>query len=207
MQEEWLLKLGALLLLIGFGWFVSYAFLHDWIGPAGRIALGLIAGAIILVLGWWRIKKYLHQGGVFLVLGSTIILLTTFAEQRLYDFFSQELALGIMFLSVVFVAYVSVLYKSRNLAFASLVLAGIAPLLTETPAADVTELFLYLMIVLVGVLWVVALTGHRELIVASLVLVVLYSMWHLIGFLSPDQDTVLLFVYAFSAIFFIAHML
>jgi hypothetical protein len=34
-KEDWLMKLGALLLLIGFGWLASYAFLHNWIGPHG----------------------------------------------------------------------------------------------------------------------------------------------------------------------------
>src|SRR3989344_8076346 len=33
LKENWLLKLRALLLLIGFGWLVSYAFLNNWIGP------------------------------------------------------------------------------------------------------------------------------------------------------------------------------
>ena len=44
-KEDWLMKLGALLLLIGFGWFATYAFLNNWIGPAGRISLGLGLGA------------------------------------------------------------------------------------------------------------------------------------------------------------------
>src|SRR3989344_8664376 len=42
-KEDWLLKLGAMLLLIAFGWLTTYAFLNNWIGPMGRIALGIIA--------------------------------------------------------------------------------------------------------------------------------------------------------------------
>ena len=60
-KEDWLLKLGALLLLFGFGWFVTYAFLNNWIGPVGRITLGIVAGVGILLLGWWRIQTYLRQ--------------------------------------------------------------------------------------------------------------------------------------------------
>ncbi len=110
-KEDWLLKLGALLLLIGFGWLATYAFLNNWIGPMGRIALGIIAGALFILLGWWRIQKYLHQGGVFLVLGSTTILLTTFAARQVYDFFTPFSALAIMFLSTAFVALASVKYR------------------------------------------------------------------------------------------------
>ena len=93
LKEDWLLKVGAFLLLIGFGWLATYAFLNNWIGPMGRIALGIIAGALILVLGWWRIRKYLNQGGVFIVLGSTTILLTIFAAREIYGFFTPLSAL------------------------------------------------------------------------------------------------------------------
>ncbi len=51
LKEDWLLKLGAMLLLIGFGWLTTYAFLNNWIGPMGRIALGIIAGSLFILLG------------------------------------------------------------------------------------------------------------------------------------------------------------
>src|SRR4051812_40446289 len=62
LKDNWLLKLGALLLLMGFGWLVTYAFLNNWIGPMGRIALGLSAGALILALGSWRMRAFVTQG-------------------------------------------------------------------------------------------------------------------------------------------------
>ena len=62
LKEDWLQKLGSLLLLIGLGWFTTYAFMNNWIGPVGRITLGLILGLVVLVLGHFRIKKYLNQG-------------------------------------------------------------------------------------------------------------------------------------------------
>jgi len=86
LKEDWLLKLGATLLLIGFGWLATFAFVNNWIGPMGRITLGLVAGVLILVLGWWRLRSYVYQGSTFLVLGSSVILLTTFAARELYDF-------------------------------------------------------------------------------------------------------------------------
>ena len=56
-REDWLLKLGAFLILIGFGWFATYAFLNNWVGPYGRIGLGIFAGVAILILGQWRFKE------------------------------------------------------------------------------------------------------------------------------------------------------
>lgn len=208
LKEDWLLKLGALLLIIGFGWFASYAFLHNWIGPAGRIALGIVAGAGILLFGWWRMKRLAHQGGVFLVLGSTVILLTTFAAREMYDFFTPGSALVIMFLSTALVALASVKYQRPPLALASLVLAGIAPFFTNAPTPDYVSLFWYLLIVILGAIWVTAITGQRALTTAALILFFLYSLSHL--FLSVSlvqQPVLLLFAYAFAAIFFITNIL
>ena len=204
LKEDWLLKLGVLLLLIGFGWLTTYAFLNNWIGPMGRIAIGIVAGALFLLLGWWRIKKYIHQGGVFLVLGSTTILLTIFAAREIYGFFTPLSALAVMFLSTAFVAFVSVRYKNRSLAIASLVLAGIAPLLTDAPSTNYVQLFSYLFVVILGAIWIVALTGRRELTTVALLLIAVYSVPHLFS-TSADTGTLLLFAYAFAAVFFLTN--
>lgn len=201
LKEDWLLKLGALLLLIGFGWFVTYAFLNNWIGPVGRISLGLLAGVGILALGFWRIKNYLHQGGIFIVLGSTTIILTVFAARAVYGFFTPLTALGIMFLASATVALASVKYKSKALALGSLILAGIAPLLTSSNLGD-EWLFSYLLAVTLGAIWVVTVTGWRDLTLAALIMVGLYSFPNIF---SSGNSTLLLFVYAFAAIFFITN--
>jgi len=208
LKEDWLLKLGALLLLIGFGWLTTYAFLNNWIGPMGRIALGIIAGALFILLGYWRIKNYITQGGIFLVLGSTTILLTIFAARTVYDFFTPLSALVVMFLSTAFVALASVKYSSRALSLLSLTLAGIAPLLTKSPATDHVELFAYLFVVILGAIWIVALTRQRELTVASLIIISAYSAPHLLSpssFPLVDIQTLLLFAYAFAALFFLTN--
>lgn len=204
LKEEWLLKLGSLLLLIGFGWLTTYAFLNNWIGPTGRIMLGILAGTIFIILGWWRIRKFIHQGGVFLVLGSTTILLAVFAARAAYQFFTPISAMGIMFLSTLFVAIASVKYNNRTLALASLILAGSAPLLTGAPA-NYIELFSYLFVVTLGAISISVITGRRELTTAALVMVALYSLPHLFSFVSSDKGTLILFAYAFTTLFFITN--
>lgn len=204
LKRDPLLKVGALLLLIAFGWFTTYAFLNNWIGPMGRIALGLIAGTLIIILGYWRIRTYLHQGSIFLVLGSTTILLTTFAAREVYNFFTPLSALGIMFLSCVFVAVASVKYRSRELAFSSLILAGAAPLLVNSPSHDPISLFAYLFVVVLGTIWIAALIESRELVLGALVMVILYSVPEMFG---SQSDALLLFAYGFCALFFTTHSL
>src|SRR3989344_9496122 len=156
----------------------------------GRIILGLIAGALFIVLGWWRIKRYVHQGGIFLVVGSTTILLTLFAAREVYHFFTPLSALAVAFLSIVFVAVASVVHKTRPLALASLILAGIAPFLVDLPRGDYIFLFTYLLLVVLGTVWVVAASGMKDLTFAALILVVLYTLPH-VGSSFFDKDTLL----------------
>lgn len=206
LKEDWLLKIGALLLLIGFGWLASYAFLHNWIGPMGRIVFGIVCGVILLVLGWWRIQKFISQGGVFMVLGSTVIILTVFAGRILYDFFTPLSALGIMFLSAVFVAVASVKYNNRALAISSLILASIAPLLIHMPRPDDIMMFSYLLVIVLGTIWITLLTGRRELPLIALIIVACYSAPHFVWFFgNKPSDTLLLFAFVFAGIFFITN--
>jgi uncharacterized membrane protein len=58
LTEDWIMKLGALLLLFGFGFLVSYAFIYDLISPAGRIVFGLLLGIGVITFGSIRINKY-----------------------------------------------------------------------------------------------------------------------------------------------------
>jgi uncharacterized membrane protein len=207
LKEDWLLKLGALLLLIGFGWLTSYAFINNWIGPMGRITLGIVAGAAILVIGWWRIRRFLNQGSVFLALGSTVILLTVFAARIVYNFFTPWSALGIMALSIALVALISVRYRSRGLAVVSLILAAIAPQLTNLPSGySLIALFSYLLVIVIGSVWIVALTGWLEVPFAALLAVAAYSVPRLSWLNITELAPLLPFAYIFAGIFFAAGM-
>jgi uncharacterized membrane protein len=207
LKEDWLLKLGGLLLLIGFGWFATYAFMNNWIGPAGRITIGILAGIAILALGTFRIKKYINQGGVFLVLGSAVILLTVFAAREWYDMFTPALALGIMFLSAAYVALVSVKYNSFAVALSGLVLSFVAPLLTNG-SDNYVALFSYLMVIVLGAIWIVALRKNwGALVFASLIGVFFYSLPAIFDGREIVGPTLLNFAYVFALVFFISSII
>lgn len=208
MQEDWLLKLGALLLLIGFGWFASYAFLNNWIGPMGRITLGILFGAGFLAFGFWRLQKFAHQGSIFLVLGATVVLLTVFAARAVYGFFTPFSAMTMMFSASAFVAFASVHYRIRSLAFAGIILAGIAPLLVRS-TPDYIGLFSYLFMVVFGILVIVMLRGWRDLLVAALTIVTLYSLplWSSFSRLPHDEIQTLTYMsFGFVMVFFVFNL-
>ncbi len=42
--QYWLNRIGIVAMLIGVSYFLKYAFENNWIGPGGRIVIGLLAG-------------------------------------------------------------------------------------------------------------------------------------------------------------------
>lgn len=207
LKEDLLVKLGALLLLLALGWFVSYAFANNWIGPAGRITLGLLLGIVFMVVGVGRIRTHVHQGSIFTVLGATTILLTIYAAREIYDFFTPASALIVMLASVIFVAFLSVRYQREQLAVAGLVLGALAPLFTAAPTPDALGLFMYLAVIVYGSLWVVFLTGWTSLTGVSLTMVFLYGLPFLFGMSSADKDIALAFALIFVGTFFITNVM
>ena len=47
--SHWLNRIGIAAVLIGVSYFLKFAFDNNWIGPAGRVAIGLLAGIAIVV--------------------------------------------------------------------------------------------------------------------------------------------------------------
>jgi uncharacterized membrane protein len=200
---DWLMKLGGFLVLLGLGWFVSYAFAHALIGPMGRIALGLITGALVLALGRYRLQSYVTQGAILMFVGAADIVLTVYAGREVYDFFSPVSALVLMFLTSALLGVTSVIVRHKPLAYGTALLAGAAPLLVASPTPDLVGLFSYLLVVSISALVLAGYTGWREIILASLLLVGFYSSEWLIGYEhTTHQDAGLLFAFVFSALFF-----
>ena len=62
LRTDWMLKLGGFFMLLAAGWFVTYAFMNNWIGETGRIVLGILAGSAFMTWGVLRMKKVMREG-------------------------------------------------------------------------------------------------------------------------------------------------
>lgn len=209
LKEDWLLKVGALLILIALGWFVSYAFINDWVGPIGRISLGLVAGTGVIAFGYWWMRQHRQQGAVLLLLGAGTVIVTVWAARFVYGFFTPATALAMMFAAVFLLAVASITFRVYWVSVAALVLAAVIPLLTDTADPSYVMLFSYLLAVVLAVVWVAALTGWRSLGVLALIAVALYSVPHwVLGGTSADTAVVLLLIsFAIGGLLVVANTL
>lgn len=167
-KENWLLKLGIFLFLVGFGWFVSYAFIHDWIGPVGRIVLGLGAGIISLGFGQFRMNKNSTQGKTFLVLGSALMIVTLYAGHLIYNFFSPVALLVFVFIICAYIAGMALQFNMKSIAVYGLVVAYTSPLFVVA-VAQPKIFFSYLVIVSLASIWLAHIREWRDLGAVSIV--------------------------------------
>jgi uncharacterized membrane protein len=201
LKRDFMVKLGGLLLLLAFGWFVSYAFTNNWIGPFGRIVLGILAGVAFILFGAVRMPRFVHQGALFAALGSTIVLLTTYAAREMYSFFTPGIALLIMFLSVAAVGILSARYRLESLTIVGIILGAIAPLLTNSPEPSVVSLFSYLAVLVLGAIGVMTRFETKSVLSVSNTVIFVYSLLFMFDSYNKDSHIALLFGFGFTVLF------
>lgn len=129
LKEDWLMKVGSIMVLLALGWFVTYAFMNNWVGPTGRILVGGLIASSILVLGTKRLKQHPNQGGVFLSIGGAIMITTMFAASNFYNVLPSIIALLIGATTLGYIAKKAIECQSRALVYLSITLATICPFL------------------------------------------------------------------------------
>lgn len=204
LADEWPLKVGIFLLILAVGWFITYAFINDWIGEVGRVSLGIVFGIITLSVGYYRASKHQLQGNALLVLGATATLISIISGIGLYHLFPASVALVVAFALTVFMTLVAWQQKNLSLGVVTLLMGSIVPIFIFY-SIDISVIFLYLFVLSAGTLWVSGKTGWNSLNVIALLVVFFYSVAYN-SFEGFDDDFInLVFAFAFIFLFFIAN--
>jgi hypothetical protein len=188
LKEDWLLKFGGVLVLMGILFFLSIAF--TLIGQQGKIAVGYIIGVSFMLFGFKYAKKQLVGGSVIHLLGAIIIIITTYiARTPAYNLFDPYLAMLLMFLTTVCLALTAFAYNRPQLAHVGLFIASLVPLFTGTLHQGFASTLLYLGVVTLGVLWLALVTKWRTLVLLSLSIVCVYSLIKISGGIGANTVT------------------
>lgn len=209
-SHEWMLKTGALLILLGFVWLVTYAFLNNWVGPIGRITIGLVAGALILYFGERRLTKVRTQGITLVWLGASVMTISIYAAQMIYHMFPPTIALILFMLIMAATSFISLRHHSLSLSLAGLIIGGITPILIGSSEKNIFGLYSYLTVITIGTIWIAKYSKWRILTFLALIITSIYSMEyffssanHLMNSLTPLDFLYLRFAAVMlSSIFF-----
>lgn len=207
LKEDWLLKLGGVLVLMGVLFFLSVTF--TMLPPGGRIMVSYLLGSILMIFGFKYAKKEIIGGSSIHLVGAVVIIITTYvARQPEYNLFSPSFATLLMFLTSVVISLMSYAYNRKSLAHLGLFLAAAVPFLTGTAGQAFSSTLLYLGIVTLGVLFLAIITGWRTLVLLSLSVVSFYSVLKISGALGITFPTLLesYLLISFGIIFFITSL-
>jgi uncharacterized membrane protein len=95
----WLNRIGIIAILIGVSYFLKYAFDNNWIGPAGRVALGLVAGiAVVLWSELFRKKGHLAFSYSLKAVGIGTLYLSLWGAYQIYHLVPSSVAFVAMVL-------------------------------------------------------------------------------------------------------------
>lgn len=207
--SHWLNRIGIAALLIGVSYFLKFAFDNNWIGPAGRISIGLIAGIAIVV--WserFRLKNYKAFSYSLKAVGIGTLYLSLWAAFHLYSLIPSSVAFAMM---IVVTAATSVMALSQDaeilVAFA-LIGGFVTPRLLSTGENREMALFTYVAILDFATLVLVVFKPWRRLLVMSYAgTLILYLGWYW-TFYNRNQLTITLaYATVFFAIFAIAPLI
>jgi uncharacterized membrane protein len=156
LEGRLLALVGGVALFAGALFFLSLAFSRGWIGPQGRVLLGLAGGLVAGAAGAWLLLRAAPPidrrrevlAHVLLGVGLGTISLALFAATRLYSLVSAEAALAAILIVTIALAAIAVRTSSQLIAGYGLVAVLLAPPLFGAPTNLTT--FLFVALVLIG---------------------------------------------------------
>ncbi len=198
-------RVGIVAILFGTSWFLKLAFEHNWVGPIGRILIGLLAGAALIL--WsesFRRKQFSAFSYSLKALGSGVLYLTLWAAFHLYHLLPASAALGTMILVTAWNAWMAATQDSELLAFYALAGGLATPLLLSTGGDHETFLFTYLLALDLAIAALLRVKPWSRLLLAALPATIAYFIaWYAEFFVRPNRPLAVtsLFVCAFFAAF------
>src|ERR1700733_13693317 len=178
--SQWFNRIGIVAMLIGVAWFLKFAFDNHWVGPAGRILIGLLSGAALI--GWserFRSKGYAAFSYSLKAVGSGVLYLSLWAAFSLYHLIPPGVAFAGMVLVTAFNAFIAWRQSAELLAVYAIVGAFSTPLLLSTGRNKEVFLFCYLLMMNAATMALLVLKGWNRLLVLSFIgTVAFYWGWY-----------------------------
>lgn len=198
---RWMNYVGILALLIGVAFFLKYAFDNNWIGPRGRVGIGLLAGSTLYPFSHRLLDKgyrYFSEG--IAGLGAAILYLSLWAGWHYYLIFSQTSAFAMMIAVTAATTVVAVGRNSERIAVLALIGGIITPEIVSTGQNQEVVLFTYVTVLGVGMLALARIREWQTLPAIQFVATLIYFWGWYQDFYRRDELGVTIF---FATIFFL----
>ena len=201
--QYWLNRIGIVAILIGVSYFLKYAFENNWIGPAGRIAIGLIAGiALVLWSERFRTRGYATFSYSLKAVGIGTLYLSLWGAFQVYHLIPASAAFVAMI--IVTAATIALAWSQDAELLASFALVGgfSTPVLLSTGQNHELVLFSYACLLDLAILVMAMLKPWRRLLWGSFAgTVILYIGWYAEYYSTDQRSLTVLCAALFTGLF------
>ncbi len=201
--SHWLNRIGIAAVLIGVAYFLKFAFDNNWIGPAGRIAIGLMAG--IAVVFWserFRRRGYRIFSYSLKAVGIGVLYLSLWASFQVYHVAPAALVFTCMLVVTAATCAMAFSQDAEILAVFAIIGGFSTPVLLSTGENREIVLFSYILLLDLGILALVTIKPWRRLLLLGFIgTLLLYIGWYAEFYTRNQIQPTLLFATLFFAIF------
>jgi len=207
--SHWLNRIGIAAVLIGVSFFLNYAFENNWIGPAGRIAIGLMAGiAVVLWSERFRSRGYSVFSYSLKAVGIGALYLSLWASFQVYHLMPSGVVFACMLMVTAATCAMALSQNAEILAVFAITGGFSTPVLLSTGVNREFALFSYVLVLDMGILALVFFKPWRRLLLLGFLgTLILYCGWYAEFYSRSQFQPTLIFATFFFAIFAIAPLL
>ena len=205
--KQWTTWVGAVVLILSAGFFVKYAFEHQWLGERMRVIIGIAAGLAVVAGGRSVLKRNMRALGQGLVgAGLAILYVSLYAAYGFYDLLGQPATFALMALVTAGGVAFAVIHDAIAVSFLAVLGGFLTPLMLSTGKDSRDALFAYLILLDLGFLAVDFFKRWRALdVLAFAGTWALFTVWYLKFRHAPTYSTAptMLWLSAFYLVFLV----
>jgi uncharacterized membrane protein len=140
-------RVGVLTLVLGVAFFFKWAADNDWIGPAGRVLLGVMGGFLTLLAGdfFWRKQQRTFAQGLTGA-GIAILYVSIYAAFSFYQLIVQPFAFVLLFAVTAMAIALSLRYDAQAITILGLIAGYLTPLILSSGQDHPWFLFGYILL-------------------------------------------------------------
>ncbi|QNF33674.1 DUF2339 domain-containing protein [Adhaeribacter swui] len=196
-------KLGIAVLVLGIGYFIKFAIDQEWINAWGRVLVGFVCGFGLLGLAHRLRGQYAAFSSVLVGGGLATLYFTIALAFHEYHLLPQTLAFILMVAVTGLSVFMAMLYNRQELAVLALLGGFASPLLASSGGNNYQILFIYILILNIGML-ILAFFKKWPLItiISYVATVILFGGW-LAAKVIGEQQAPYLGGFVFAVLFYL----
>ena len=205
----WFNRVGIFALLFGVAFFLKYAFDNNWIGPSGRVALGLLAGiAVVIWSERFRSKGHTLFSYSLKAVGIGTMYLSLWGAYQIYHLVPSAVAFIAMIVVTASTVTLAITQDAEILGVYAMIGGFSTPVLLSTGENHEMVLFSYVCLLDLAILIMVTFKPWRRLLWGSFVGTwSLYLGWYASYYTNAQRPFTVLFAALFFALFAVVPLL